>query len=885
MEKLKFFFIALFITTYAYSYEDSVTLQLKWKHQFQFAGYYAALQNGYYKDAGLNVHIAEADGNTNSIEKVLSGAAEYGVGNSDLLLFRHKGYQPVLLAVLFQHSPLALMVRSDSGIKTPTELIGKKVLLEPNANEIKGWLRRVNLNESNTQLVKGKHELSKLINKEVDAMTVYTTVEPAIMEKKQISYRLFSPLDMGIDFYGDNLFTSEKEIKAHPQRAKAFREASIKGWKYALSHKEEIAKLIYDKYSKARSVDELLIEAKQLDKLMETNIIEPGYYKEGRWRHIADTYNELGMLPTIVSFDGFFYEDYMDAYPKWLQKAFYISLFALACLSIVFWAFYRQSGKLKISEKKYKTLYEKAKVGFILLDKELRITEWNKEAERIFGYTKNEALGQYAINLLIPKNAVTETTTKAKELISQNIEFVSNHQNITKDGKRITCEWTSTPLINANGKIDGAVFLVTNITEREELLKNLQESEKTFKTMLDYAPFPVVITDYATSEVLFVNQATASAIGETKTNLIHKHAIDYWAEPADRDIYIKEIVKKGYLDNFEVKFRRKNGTCFWTQMSATRMVCDHRDSIFIAFMNIDKQKQLREILKVNSIAVEYAANGFLTTDSEGVILHINPAFTEITGYEKEEVIGKTSRILKSGVHPSAFYAALWTQILQGEIWHGEVINKRKNGELYYQSMSIAPVKDDRGKITKFVSTIQDITDRKQMEQRLKKLAHYDPLTTLANRTLFFEYLDEKIFYANESNPLAVMFLDLDGFKDINDTLGHEAGDDVLKNVAKRIMECASDNGFVARMGGDEFTIVISENVEVQLLKECAEKIIDDIGKPYPGIENSNTIGVSIGIAIYPHYASSAKVLLAKADEAMYKAKAGGKNRYFIYGQG
>ncbi len=885
MKRVRIIFLAAFIISCLQASDTGVTLQLKWKHQFQFAGYYAALQQGYYEKAGLSVEIVEAKQGVNPVEKVLSGFAQYGVGNSDILLLRNKGYQPVLLAVFFQHSPLSLMVRADSNIKTTNDLIGKKILLEPNANEIRGWLKRVNIDESKMKAVKGEHNLEKLINKEVDAITVYSTTEPVMMDKMNVEYIMFNPRDSGIDFYGDNLFTSEKEIKAHPQRAKAFRDASIKGWKYALSHKEEIVKLIREQYHCERSQEELMFEARQIERLMETNIIEPGYYKEGRWRHIADTYNELGMLPSQISFEGFFHEEYMLDYPLWLKQLLYLVLFGFVTVSVILWVFYRQSKKLRISEEKYKTLYEKARVGFILLDKEFRVTEWNKEAENIFGYTKAEALGVNIMTLLVPKNIIAEISTRAKELMNDTKEYVSVNQNSTKSGKLITCEWINTPLINDIGEISGIVSLVSNITEREEALKNLKNSEQSFKKMLDYAPFPVVITDYTTSEALYVNQAAADALGENKSNLLHKKAIDYWADILDRDIYIKEIMKKGYLENFEVKFKRRDGTYFWAQMSATRMVCDHQDSAFIAFMNIDKQKQLKEMLKTHSVAIECAANGFVVTDINGEIIYTNPAFTEITGYNKDEAIGKTHRILKSGIYPPSFYEILWAHILEGKTWRGELLNKRKNGELYYQLTAISPVRDDRGKIIKFVSNIQDVTDRKQMEQKLQKLAHYDPLTTLANRTLFFEYLDDELAKANENKPLALMFIDLDGFKEINDTLGHESGDIVLKSVAKRIMECISDNEFVARMGGDEFTVVMSQCIDIEAIKKCAVKIIEDIGKPYPEVTNSETIGASIGIAIYPHYADNAKTLLARADEAMYKAKANGKNRYFIYGQG
>jgi len=585
----------------AFAKDEHVTLKLKWKHQFQFAGYYAALHKGFYKEAGLDVDIQEANLADNHIESVLSGIGQYGVGNSDLLLYKQKGYRPVLLAVFLQHSPLILIAREDSNINTPADFKGKTILLEQNSNEITGWLKKVGLSGDNVNLKVQKHDMGELIGKHVDAISAYSTTEPALLDKLNIKYKIFSPMDVGIDFYGDNLFTSEREISENPDRAKAFRNASIKGWKYAVSHKEEIASLIYEKYSKKRTVAELEQEADEIIKLMELDFVEPGYYKEGRWRHIANTYTELKILPQDVSFSGFFYEQYIGETPSWLMRAIYITAFTVLILLVVIWGFYSMNKKIKISQQRYKTLYDKAPTTYIVADKNGRIVDWNKEAQRVFGYTKEEVLGKDMVKLLVPDYEAANITLKVKNLLAHGEEFVSINKNITKDKKTITCEWVNTPFLDGSDNSIAIVCMATDVTEKELLLSKLRDSEQMFKTMLEQAPFPVVITDYTTSDVIFINQATADAIGESRTKLMQSKAIDYWEDLTDRDIYIKEITKKGYLDNLEVRFRRRNGTVFWAQMSATRMICDHQDAAFIVFMDIDIQKKMQEALKAQML--------------------------------------------------------------------------------------------------------------------------------------------------------------------------------------------------------------------------------------------------------------------------------------------
>lgn len=1002
--------LLLFFTTLGAS--DKLVLQLKWKHQFQFAGYYAALYKGYYRDAGLDVTILESNLIDDPMALVLSGKADYGVGNSDLLLFHNKGYQPVLLAVFFQHSPLALIARDESGINTPSDFVGKKILLEQNSNEIKAWLNRLNINNSNTTILIGKYDIQKLLDKKVDALGIYSTFEPFVLQRMGVKYKLFSPIDAGIDFYGDNLFTTKQEITAHPARAAAFREASIKGWEYVLSHKDEIVELIRQKYAPNIDIETLRQEADAVAKLIDANPSELGRYKEGRWRHIADTYTELGLLPQSFRLDGFFHYEYPASYSSRFSEIPQYLILVFAAVAAMFVLLYRQTRNLKAGEKKYRTLYEKAPLAYIVTDKKGKITEWNKEAEKIFGYEKDEVLQKKIAPLIVPFVEIGYLSEKIRGLLRNGAEFSSTNQNITKFKNTITCEWVNTPLRDDNNEIVGIISIARDVTEKEEMLAKIKESEKNFKAMLDNAPFPVLITDYLSSEVLFINQAAAESVGESKTSLMHAKAADYWVEQSDRDFYIKEITKKGYIDNYEVQFKRKDGSSFWAQMSATRMVCDYRDAAFIAFMNIDaqkrtqealkesekryrlvaenaydviwtmepdgrltyispsverlrgytpeeaiqqgiaetltpesaelvleglslftkdaeipaqhweleqickngstvwtdtrvspikdangnlisilgitrditEQKKLREALEIKNVAIEYAANGFLITDIDGTIEYINPAFTEITGYTKEDVLGNTPRVLKSGHQPPVFYEILWSHILSGRTWRGEVLNRRKNGEEYYQLTAIAPVKNDSGEIIKFVSVLQDISERKNTEARLHRMAHYDALTSLANRILFFEKLNSEMAKAKEQNrQIALMFIDLDGFKEINDSMGHKTGDIVLQSVAEKILGSLWEDDFAARIGGDEFTVLVTSKTGRDELKARANELLEKIGSVCSIDDKELCVGASIGVAVLEE-GDEVKDILSKADEAMYMAKANGKNKCYIYGE-
>jgi signal transduction histidine kinase/CheY-like chemotaxis protein len=285
-----------------------VTLQLKWHHQFQFAGYYAAQEKGFYRDAGLEVDLLEGKPGIDVVREVVSGHAQFGVGTSALLLSRQRGLSVVVLAAVFQHSPIVLVARSGANIGTVQDLPGKRMMIEPQSDELIAYLRKEGVSEKSVIMMEHTFNPDDLIHGKADCMSAYLTDEPYFLDKIRFPYLTFTPRMGGIDFYGDNLFTSESELKTHPERVRAFREASMRGWRYAMQHPEEISDLILSRYGAGRGRPYLLYEAQKMNTLIQPTLVDMGYMYRGRWQHIVDTYVELGLLPKGFNLDGFLYE-------------------------------------------------------------------------------------------------------------------------------------------------------------------------------------------------------------------------------------------------------------------------------------------------------------------------------------------------------------------------------------------------------------------------------------------------------------------------------------------------------------------------------------------------------------------------------------------------
>jgi ABC-type nitrate/sulfonate/bicarbonate transport system substrate-binding protein len=315
---------------------ESTSLQLKWLHQYQFAGYYEALEQGYYRDAGFNVEIREGGPNVDPASEVALGKADFGVCTSGLLLRSPTDPALVSLAVVFQHSAAVILTTRASGITNIAQIASHPFMDTPGSDELAGMLKSAGVDYAALPRIQHNGDPRDLVNRKADAMVAYSTNEPFVLDEMGEPYRTFSPRAVGIDFYGDNLCASERLVAAKPERVAAFRAASLKGWQYALAHKEETVDLILRQYSSRKGREALLFEASQTDVLIQPDLIELGYQNPERWHRIAETYRDLGMVKVAAVPKGLIYGLNRESIPTWLKYSLgvLVAFAAMASLAL-----------------------------------------------------------------------------------------------------------------------------------------------------------------------------------------------------------------------------------------------------------------------------------------------------------------------------------------------------------------------------------------------------------------------------------------------------------------------------------------------------------------------------------------------------------------------
>ena len=537
----------------------------------------------------------------------------------------------------------------------------------------------------------------------------------------------------------------------------------------------------------------------------------------------------------------------------------------------------RAERALRESERRLRTVVSNMPVVLFALDKDGRFTLVEGRGLEGLRLEPDGLLGQSVFDVYAEHPEILGGIKRA--LAGENVQSLVDVSGQTLDT-------TLSPVRRQNGEISEVIGVAANVTKRRRAQEDLRESEERFRNLVEGSVLGIVIDH--DGRPLFANQAYADIFGYgSPAEILRLPSLDALYHDRDRKrirSYAKARLKGlGAPSRYQFKGLRKTGESIWVETQVRVVQWKGAPAIQSTVVDITQQKRMLENLRKLSQAVEQSPASVVITDTGGRIEYVNPKFCQITGYTSEEAIGQNPRILNSGHTPRPIYEELWKTIQSGKEWRGEFHNRRKDGELFWEYASISPIKAADGTITHFVAVKEDITLRKQYERRLIQQANFDEVTGLPNRFLALDRLSQALARARRhGQKVALMFLDLDRFKRVNDTLGHPAGDRALREAGLRIRGCLREEDTVARLGGDEFTVVLPGLESAIDAEPAANKILDAFAEPLTVDDWELFLTPSIGITIWPDDGSDADELMRNADSAMYRAKELGRNtaRFF-----
>jgi diguanylate cyclase (GGDEF)-like protein/PAS domain S-box-containing protein len=552
----------------------------------------------------------------------------------------------------------------------------------------------------------------------------------------------------------------------------------------------------------------------------------------------------------------------------------------------------RAEKAVRRSERRFMLHVQRTPCAIIEWDPDLRVVAWNPAAERIFGYSLEDARERYALDLIAHPDDRKSLAAAWHELLAGRGATHQISQNITKDSRTIVCEWYNTRLVDEQGVIMGVTSLVQDITQRRRTEAALEEREALARAVINSLPASIAVIDRA-GMVMSLNDAwqrspDAYSSPLLKRVLVGTNCLVACRQAAAHDKTVQQVLDalKAVLDGtggeFTLEYPRRGLTQTQWFMVAVSPLKNGRGGAVVSHINITQHKQAEEQPLLAAV-FENTNEGILILNARRRIVAVNRAFTRITGYTPEDVMLRTPTSLASDRHGRPFYKHLWRSLKTAGQWQGEVWAHRKNGEVYPTWLGVNAVRRESGASTRYVVVFSDITRLKEAEQDLYQLAYKDALTGLPNRALFRERLQHALSRAQRyGTRVALMFLDLDHFKRVNDTFGHGIGDHLLKQVAVRLTHCVRKSDTVARLGGDEFTVLLEHLDHSQDAAGVAQKIVKTLSQPFLLDAHEVQGSVSIGISVYPDDGDTESALLRNADAAMYRVKEQGRARYQFY---
>lgn len=429
--------------------------------------------------------------------------------------------------------------------------------------------------------------------------------------------------------------------------------------------------------------------------------------------------------------------------------------------------------------------------------------------------------------------------------------------------------------------IEQSAALASIAIEKDAEAQKLRDSEERYRTLVEWSPDPALVHRLGT--ILYVNSAATKVFGATDaqelvgkltSELVHP---DFHAQQTAR---MRSINAKMAIEPMvESRFLRLDGVAIDVEVQGTSIVYDGAPAIHVSIRDITRRKQAERSMQLAASVFTHAQEGIMITTADGKIIDVNAAFSQITGYSRDEVLGHNPRMLSSGRQEPSFYDSLFDDLARNGQWVGEIWNRRKSGEVYAQLQNISEVRDAQGLLQHYVSLFNDITQIKDHQQRLERMAHFDTLTQLPNRLLLADRLQQAVAQAQRrAGSIAVVYLDLDGFKAVNDHHGHAVGDELLIVVSQHMKAALRDGDTLARVGGDEFVAVLVDLSQTDDAAPVLDRLLQAAADPVRVGAALLGVSASLGVAMYPRDGTDSEQLLRRADHAMYQAKKAGGNR-------
>lgn len=536
---------------------------------------------------------------------------------------------------------------------------------------------------------------------------------------------------------------------------------------------------------------------------------------------------------------------------------------------------------LQDSEDRYRQLVERSPVA-IAVHRDNRFLYINPTGQKLLGLTCSEDfLDQPVLDTVHPAH---------RELAWQRMRQVQEdgreaplieEQFVQRDGTVIDVEDICIPFNYQGQPAVQSVFY--DVTTRNQVQEALRRSEERFAKTFRASPDILLITRLSDGVILDVNDSWERLVGYPREEAIGRSVNDLylWAEPGEPAQLAQLLRQQGFVREYEISIKQKSGAICQAVLSIEQLEIAGELCLLAIARDVTDRKHAEQQLRLQAAALEAAANAIVIADRDGVITWVNPAYTRLTGYSAEDTIGQNMQQREAEAQEVRLPLAIWQTLREGRVWHGEALVHRRDGTTYAEEQTITPVLDEQQRITHFIAIKQDITERKQHEQHLSYLVNHDALTGLPNRLWLEQALESAVARSRRGTANALLLLDLDNFKLVNDTLGHAAGDELLAVLAQMLSRYLREGDVLARLGGDEFAVLLDSSGlnQALILAEQLRHIVDST--PFHLADQVFTLGVSIGVVAVNGY-QTAQQLLAQADAAMYTAKEQGRNRVALY---